>query len=145
MNLHGSCKTSNPAIAAGSRFQLEKENRRGLKFKKPSTAKGSLPLFVLYWLLFPSKNTFLVTPSIHRYHSTCTPYYYSHLSTLSTNETVTVQTMASITTEDANSSSPIQPAGLTTPQKTLVKAWWKKVVATTKADNKLATAVGKTV
>lgn len=51
--------------------------------------------------------------------------------------------MASITTEDANSISPIQQAGLTTPQKTLVKAWWKKVVATTKADNKLATAVGK--
>ncbi|KAI8334761.1 Rho GTPase activation protein [Chlamydoabsidia padenii] len=53
--------------------------------------------------------------------------------------------MASTPTEDANNNYPIQPAGLTTPQKTLVKAWWKKVIATTKVENKLVASSDKSV
>ncbi|ORZ18797.1 Rho GTPase activation protein [Absidia repens] len=58
--------------------------------------------------------------------------------------------MGTISTEDMSISSnsnsnTTQTSGLTAPQKTLIKAWWKKVIATVKVDNKLSLSADKTV
>ncbi|CAO3598125.1 unnamed protein product [Absidia cylindrospora] len=49
-----------------------------------------------------------------------------------------------INSNSNSNSNTIQSGGLTAPQKTLVKAWWKKVIATAKV-NKLSLSTDKTV
>ncbi|KAI8099058.1 Rho GTPase activation protein [Halteromyces radiatus] len=64
-------------------------------------------------------------------------------------EDITISSNSSNNSTNSSSSSShdnnTQPNGLTTTQKTLVKAWWKKVTATNKLENKPVTTQDKTV